>query len=414
MSLGFNIKGTVANIQNMIEKAEKMADKLEYDIDVEENEMTVGLCPVGDIEISWGKDESGARHWGVEIDCQTTPAGPGFHKAALEFAESLGLKNSEVFDETDYYIHRDFEKLKEEHFYGWLGSLVNLCCTNYADRGSQICICWNMNYFNPEDIERTIVTPMGRFSMENAMSILEEQGVDGLAQQLLMWNNEGRDALFYRNRALYGLWMNCYFAPSDRSEEDGEINKAILGDLEKAYEMDHEVPIPYEAYLELCGLDGAKPDIPENCVKLFYGFPVGYRKGLVTESLRNLRIVLPGSYQYEWEEDEGGSGTHLWWNGDDESPVWRVSVFRARNGQAALPENTRQINDMVEKDIPNGQIRYGWSIMDEDGEKLYIMEAEIAAFDYFYLMTVAYTNPDDKDGIVDLINKIYAVNSNKN
>lgn len=225
-----------------------------------------------------------------------------------------------------------------------------------------------------------------------------------------MWNNEERDALFYRNRALYGLWMNCYFAPSDRSEEDGEINKTIIDDLETAYEMDGRVPIPYEAYLELCELDGAKPDIPDGCIKLFCGFPVGYRKGLVTEPLRNLRIVLPGSYQYEWEEDEGGNGTHLWWNVDDESPVWRVSVFRARNGRAVLPENTRQINDMVEKDIPNGQIRYGWSIMDEDGEKLYIMEAEIAACDYFYLMTVAYTDPDDKDGIVDLIDKIYAVN----
>lgn len=410
MSLGFNLNGTVVSIQNMIKKAEKMADKLEYDIDVQENEMTVSLCPVGDIEISWEKEESGTGQWRVAADCQTTPAGPGFHKAALEFAESLGLEDLRVCDETDYYIHRDFEKLKQEHFYGWLGSLVNLCCTNYADRDSQICICWDMSYFNPEDTERTIVTPMGRFSMENAISILKEQGVDGLAQRLLMWNNEERDALFFRNRALYELWMNCYFAPSERSEEDGEINKTILDDLETAYEMDDKVPIPYEAYLELCGLDDAEPDIPDDCVKLFYGFPVGYRKGLVTEPLGNLRIVLPGSYQYEWEEDEDGNGTHLWWNVDDESPVWRVSVFRARNGQAVLPENTRQINDMVEKDIPNGRIRYGWNCMDEDGEELYIMETEIAAGDRFYLMTVAYTDPEDKDGIVDLIDKIYAVN----
>ena len=76
----------------------------------------------------------------------------------------------------------------------------------------------------------------------------------------------------------------------------------------------------------------------------------------------------------------------------------------------ALPENTRQINDMVEKDIPNGRIRYGWNCMDEDGEELYIMETEIAAGDRFYLMTVAYTDPEDKDGIVALIDKIYAVN----
>lgn len=40
MSLGFNLNGTVVSIQNMIKKAQKMADKLEYDIDVQENELT--------------------------------------------------------------------------------------------------------------------------------------------------------------------------------------------------------------------------------------------------------------------------------------------------------------------------------------------------------------------------------------
>lgn len=411
MSLGFNLSGTVKSIEKLIKKAEAMADKQEYDIDVQENEMTVSLCPVGDIEISWEKNENNNGRWRVEADCRTTPAGPGFHKAALEFAENLGIKELSVYDETDYYSHRDFERLKDEHFYGWLDSLINICCTKYADSDCQVCICWNMKFFNPEDVGRTIVTPMGRFSVENTISILEEEGIEGFARLILMWNNEERDALFYRNRALYGLWMNCYFAPSDRSEEDKDINRMIIDDLEKAYNMDDKVPIPYEAYLELCELDGSKPDIPDGCAKLFYGFPVGYRKGLVTESIRNLRLVLPGSYQYEWEEDEGGSGTHLWWDVDEESPVWRVSVFRARNGQTYLPENTRQINDMVEKDIPNGQIRYGWNCMEEDGETLYIMEAEVASCGYFYLITVAYTRPEEKDGIVELIDKISAVNT---
>ena len=47
------------------------------------------------------------------------PAGAGFHAAAVRFLDELGQKRLNellVDDETEYYNHRDFERMKREHF----------------------------------------------------------------------------------------------------------------------------------------------------------------------------------------------------------------------------------------------------------------------------------------------------------
>lgn len=80
--------------------------------------------------------ESGLRgQWLITGNCCSTPAGAGFHAAAIRFLDELGQKRlSELLvdDETEYYNHRDFERMKREHFYPWLNALKRHCAEREA------------------------------------------------------------------------------------------------------------------------------------------------------------------------------------------------------------------------------------------------------------------------------------------
>lgn len=410
MSLGFHITGKISQPDELAEKAQSLAKEAGYGIAVGEEGLCIRLCPMGDLEVVWSEDAERPGQWLVDVDCQTTPAGPGFHKAALELAEKLDIGEPETDDETDYVNHRDFEKMRQEHFYPWLKTLVKICRKTFSERDdSQICLCWNTNLYQPENVGRTAVTPFGRYSLEDMEKILEEGGIEALAERFFLWKNEEQDALFYRNRALYALWIQCYFAPSSRSENDRQINGSILEDLEKAYRMEPELPFPHKAYREICALDERTPLVPEGGTEFVSAFPIGYRKGLVMISIGNLHLCLPGSYQYEWEEDEDGGGAHLWCDESKDSPIWRMSIFRARNGAAAFRGSSGHIQEPAEEDIPNGRMRYGWTRHGKKKNVCYIMECEVIAEDFYYLITVTYMRPEEKEGIVALLRRMAAV-----
>lgn len=410
MSLGFHITGRTGRIAELTQTAQILAKEYGYSIGMGEGGLCIRLCPMGDLEVVWSEDVERPGQWLVDADCQTTPAGPGFHKAALELAEKLGITEPEIDDETDYVNHRDFKRMCEEHYYPWLKMLVQICRKTFLERDdSQICLCWNTNLYQPENVGRTAVTPLGRYSLEYMEEILEEEGIEALAERFFLWKNAEQDALFYRNRALHALWVQCYYAPSSRSESDRRTNESILEDLESAYRMKPELAFPYKVYREICVLAGRKSCIPDGGTEFISDFPIGYRKGLVTISIANLHLCLPGSYQYEWEEDENGGGAHLWCDGAKNSPVWRMSIFRARDGQADFRGSSGHIQEPAQEDIPNGRMRYGWTRHGKKKDVCYIMECEVIADDFYYLITVTYMRPEEKEEIVALLRRMGAV-----
>ncbi len=410
MSIGFYARGTVGKIEDMVEKARNIAEQSGFGIGVGEEGMRIRLCPMGDLDITWCEEEGHWGRWIVESDCQTSQAGAGFHKAALELVESLGLQNFTVDDETDYYSHRDFEKMRKEHFYHWLQQLLRICRNIFTEGGNdQICLCWDMDLYHPEKVESTVAAPLGRYTVESMEKIVAEEGVEALAKRFFLWENEERDALFYRNRALYHLWIRCYFAPSSRSSEDRDVNGAILDDLEKAYAMEPGIPIPHEAYREVCRRHHRTPVIPGTVEELSFEFPVGYRKKRIVEGIGSLRLTLPGKYLYEWEEDGEGGGVNLWSDDSKDSPVWRVSSFQRRSGKAEFTEHLNGLRDLEEHEISNGRIRFGWRPCREDGDSYYIVECEVITGPSLYVITIAYRNPEEKEEVVELLLQLSAV-----
>lgn len=415
MSVGFYIAGNVEKIDTLTRTAKRMAKKMDYKVTVNENNMCVSLCPMGDLVYNWSQDPQKNGQWRVEMDCTTSQAGAGFHKAAIEFTEGLGIRDMTVDDETEYYTHRDFDRMNREHFYPWLRGLLRICQEQVEKNGAgQMVLCWDLDLYHPEDVDRTVAAPLGRYTWEYLMNILEHQDIETFADRFFLWGREQKDALFYRNRALYALWIQCYFRPSSRSGQDKEINGAILADLEMAYQLDPELALPYDAYKEVCRLHHRKPSIPKTAVRLSFEFPIGYRKNRVIESYGPLRLTLPGAYRYEWEAYENGGGTNLWCDDFTKSPVWRVSAYKCRQGSAAFSEPfAKGLHDLTEREMTNGQIRYGWRQVTDAENVFWVTEAEAVTGVWSFLITIAYGRQEERAGIEALLERITAVAGNR-
>lgn len=413
MGVGFYVTGTVEKIDTLTRTAKRMAKKLAYEVTVYEDSMCVSLCPMGDLIFDWSADQERPGQWHVEMDCPTSPVGAGFHKAAIEFVEGLGLRDMTVDDETQYYTHRDFDRMNREHFYPWLRGLLRICHEQVEKNGAgQMVLCWDLNLYHPEDVDQTAAAPLGRYTWKYLSDLLEQQDIEAFADRFFLWGREQKDALFYRNKALYALWVQCYFRPSSRSRQDREINGAILADLEMAYQQDPELPLPYDAYLEVCKLHRRKPLIPKTAARLSFEFPIGYRRNLITESFGPLRLTLPGSYLYEW--DESGSGTNVWYDDLENTPVWRVSGFQNTQEDAQFSERFgKGLHDLTEREIPNGRIRCGWQKITEPDCTYWVVQAQAIAGTWSYLITVAYDTPEERAGIEELLGRITAVARNR-
>lgn len=296
MSIGFTFKAKTRKIDALKESVKEIAEESGYGLALNENWLTVSFCTMGDLSMEWER-ESGLRgQWLINGNCCSTPAGAGFHAAAVRFLDELGQKRlSELLvdDETEYYNHRDFERMKREHFYPWLNALKRHC----AERGSgysNFCLCWDMEQYQPEEVPGTVITPMGRFNIENMIKQTEKNGISWLAERFFIWDNEEKDALYYRNMALNFLWEQCCFVPSRRSSEDSVCNQMIIDSLEQAAVLNPGLPLPVDAYREICSLADRAPSIKEDAPKMESDYPVGFRKREVTHSFGTLRLTLPG------------------------------------------------------------------------------------------------------------------------
>lgn len=404
MSIGFTFTGKVRRTETLIETARTLTQQRNYRLSVGETGLRATLCPLGgDLYLNWRREGGAPDQWLIQGSCCSTPAGAGLHKAAAELLDSLGIQNLSVDDETGYYGHRDFQRMKREHFYPWLTTLVRVCREQKEMTGLRLC--WDMDQYQPEDIPGSIVTPMGRFTLPFLEKLLKREGTEGLARAFFLWDGQEQDAVFYRNRAVNNLWENCCFVPSSRSGEDASVNAAILGDLERAAALDPTLPLPRSAYREVCALAGRIPALPDG-PELETEFPTGYRRGLVVHSFGELRLTLPGSYRYEWEEWEDAGGTNLWCDASSNSPIWRVNGYRRREGEASFTHHLDGLNDLEETTLKHGAARWGWKTIQEGKTSYFQVQCEVVTGPSLFYVTVTYTQAREREDILPLLRRL--------
>lgn len=102
----------------------------------------------------------------------------------------------------------------------------------------------------------------------------------------------------------------------------------------------------------------------------------------------------------------------MWWNPGTDEPVWRVSGFKRREGNAEFSDRSFE-QDGEEFDIPGGRVRIGWSEEEEDGQPLFQAVCEAVSGPSLFLITAAFVRREEKEEIYALMRKLKAVEQNK-
>lgn len=273
----------------------------------DESSSTVSFCRLGDLFLNYQHEGEGNTDNVISVngDCQTNMLGPGFHKAAIEFIDRLQQATRtrfEVEDETDYYTERDFEAMKKKHFHKWLAKLFEIIQEQNNKGSTSLLFCWDINKYYPQSDNGIVISPLGSFRLSEVVRRIREEGIESFADDFFIWNNSERDARFHRGMALNAMWEDCYFMPSERSEEDARINGYIISELETTASLDPSLPFPKKEYEELCRLHGCVPVPTDGIPPYETEFAIGYRRGIVNHKVGKIRFSLPGSYLEDTDE----------------------------------------------------------------------------------------------------------------
>lgn len=386
---------------------QELASRERCRTEIEKSKITVIFCPTGFMTISLKRAK---KKWIVSGICNTTPTGAGFHKAAVEFIDHMqnkGFVIQEVRDQTEYYRDRDFTRLQEEQFYPWLRNSKAVFAEMVRHSPGGIYFCWAPEQYEPSQIPDTVVSHMGRFTMEE----FHRQTVDWLANRFFVWENAEKDALFYRNSALNQLWECCRYLPSTASPDIAKSNKEILDALETASQLDPTLPLPLSVYREVCALDERNPVLSDTVPEMTYTFPIGYCRQDVTHTISTLRLTLPGTYSHTWD-DQGGYKCHLFQTPQIDTPVWRVSAFGSTKSKMDLSEYLQFIglHDYEKCTLPNGHAVWGWMQEQEQGQNFFSIVGTLTTGSYVYLICVIYFSEADRIGIYEKMRNLSLLN----
>lgn len=391
MSIGFNLTTKCRSISSFQKLLDVVAGRHDASASHEEDYSELIICRMGMMTFGFETEEGEVV---VKGYCQTNLLGAGFHKAAIELADELVDLNGfpfEMMDETDYYEHRDFERMRSEHFYPWLSNVMELCRERKGGEYQMFAICWDYDKYMPQEVEGAVVSPFGRINVERFAEREEREGIAALAADFFMWNDAERDARFYRNTALSALWEDCYFMPSSRFDEDKAINDFIIRNLEKAAAMDASLPFPKEDYLLLCSLAEKDPIDISALPNYESDYPIGYRKGKVTYRLGNLSFAVPGHFIYFEQEDSRG------YYDDDTQEIWhvvRISAYSIPEEDIHyLEEHTGEM--ITEKFFNNGKCRLYDMGGDESGNDEYVYQCQIITERQLSIFTISCSGKEE-------------------
>ena len=404
MSLELSFSGRIKSRKRIIKQITETAERYSYGVYADKDySIIVTLCPTGDI--IFNITEGGLLQKGkIEGYFQSTPAGPGFHKAAVDFIDALKIEKLVYEDDTDYAVYRDFTKLCRNHFYRWIETLIERVQEIKAD--GPIFVCWSTEQYKPDIQGAKVVTPTGLWDISNICQFAQNKGIETFADRFFIWPHEEQDAVFYRNCALKTLWEDCYYAPSDRSEKDAANNKYIIENIERAYSLTPLLPLPYDSYCEICRLDGKKPTLLETTVRMLDEYTPGYRKGLVKETIDKLTITISGTYQRNLEFNDDEWPITIWYDSSSNSPVWRLTMFELDIEAEKPTFDGKEYIYCEEFDVKTGKGLITVNQCQEDGEEFYMAICNIASGTSYYLITVSYTKQEEYDQIRNLLLRI--------
>lgn len=382
----------------------RLADEMGYHCDIAGEYIIYQFCPEGFL---W----MGCKDGSITGECQTNIAGPGFHAAVIHFIELYAAKGHLkllVQDETGYYEDRDFVKMRQNYFYRWFKNLMGDVLKR--DGADQQLVCWPADYYLPEEKKGMVTTHIRQFPIGEIAGMVRSGVSMAFAKDFFIWNEEEKDAYYYRNCALVMMNQECYFMPSSRSEQDEMINEQIIRHLEKALEMKPDIPFPKKGYLELCALAEREPVDLSNAVGLAQEVEIGCRKGLLFRTIGCMRFAVPGSFLYDSARrgnseryydgrEKGGHDYYICALNTEREASFQEQPFRKDN-----------IKEVLEFDSGNAKCKVAVYLPEEkDGKAVYAVAAQVIYKHQITVISIHYENPQEQEWALDLIRKVQTI-----
>ena len=362
------------------------------------------FCPEGYLWMGW-KDGQ------IIGDCQTNIAGPGFHAAVVHFLELFAARGELrllVEDTTGYYEDRDFVKMRRNYFYQWFTELLAGVLEKKGVDGEQL-VCWPSDYYLPEEKKDVVTTHIRQFTISEIAGMVQSGLSMAFAKDFFIWNEEEKDACYYRNCALVMMNQECYFMPSDRSREDQMVNQEIIGLLEQALKKDRSIPFPKKEYLELCGLAGKEPVDLEGVTEFARTVQIGCRRGLLFRTIGCMRFAVPGNFLYDAAvrgnseryydgQRAGGHDYYICAVNTPEEAAFQEAPFHK--------DNVREVREFTAGPA-KGRIAV-YEPEERDGKMIYAVAAQVVYKHQITIISIHYENPEDREWALSLILKVQA------
>lgn len=395
--------GKVWNQETVKAFASHQADHMGYHFQLMEEIMVFQFCPEGFLWMKW---ENGK----LIGECQTNIAGPGFHAAVIYFLELFAARGElflDIKDHTGYDKDRDFNKMRRNYFYQWFMELMS----DAVERGDQDTgqlVCWPLNYYLPEKQKGIVITHIRNFPLRELRGMVHSGLSMAFAKDFFVWNEEEKDAYYYRNSALVLMNQDCYYMPSIRSADDSRVNHQIIILLEKALEQDPDIPFPKQEYLQLCKLAKRQPVNLEQVENM--EIQIGCRKGILYRTLGAVRFALPGNFLYD-SSKKGNSDRY--YDGLEENGREYYICAVHTSGKAVLQEEVFKRDDIeevitIEAGGAQGKAARYRSVIKE-GRMSYTLSAQLIYRDQLTIISICYTDPSDKDWALNLIRKVQTI-----
>jgi hypothetical protein len=347
----------------------------------------------------------------VKLVARTSPAGPGYHAYICElfrqFASDFEFTWEEPPGDHDagrFFVLKDRLRL-ESDFRHWLAQRANQALSRHgAHPGSLgLGLSKRVKYLHPGPI----LTPMGPRSLDWLKNVAadEHAGDDYFA-----WWTPALDAVFFRNRAMTRMWLDCPWRPP-LSEYEGEMFDEIAADLANALDIDASLPLPWAAWKEITAhLDTdahaftVEPVSPE--LKLLIhkraaenpAEPIGYRRHTVRVPLTgNWTIDLPGHFATRTSDDG-----ETWTAWDTHRTVWFRGVSAAEDQSAEEVLAVGRTNLPAGEPMPPrskhgilGEAVFGPHT--EDGQAFWRLSGMVAAAGKLAACNIYLKNASDRD-----------------
>ena len=263
-------------------------------------------------------------------------------------------------------------------------------------------------YYIPERQEGKLITHIRSFSYKELKGMANSGMSVAFARDFFVWNEVEKDAWFYRNSAMVLLNQFCCFMPSDRSEQDREVNETIIDLLEKALTMDRRIPFPKKEYLEVCGLHHHAPMDIEDAVSFHEENAIGCRKHLVYRKIGNMSFGIPGNFLYD--DGDPGIMDHYFdgmlYGGHDYYIY--AAVFEGRQAEFKSQWFEQgKVEETVDFNMGEARVRTAFYEPEEiKGETIYAMSAQVLYKEQRMNINIISRKPGEKEWALSLIKNI--------